>query len=140
MDDTMPELLFMEPTVLRHFALDPLASSNFMARVTPMGLNLYPNTYFLTGDSFIIPAKGGKSVAILCHAPLDQHSIEPDNCALLKYFNDPWYVSTALVFTNNDPYLSVIVPKYCDVYALIKHLCVELVVCEDQDFFQFCNL
>jgi hypothetical protein len=128
--------LLVEPHVLRHFAIDPLVSPLYMAQVNANGLQVYAGTYFLTGDEFIIPCQDGMVVALLCHVPDAHHEVDPEECALLKHACDPWNVSVGVVLKNTDPYLSVVVPPRCDIYSLVHNLSVELVVVDDEEFFE----
>jgi hypothetical protein len=126
--------------MLQHFAIDPRISPNYMAQVDASGIHVHPNTYFLTGEEFVIPAQGGMVVAFLCHVPAHEHDVEPGGCALLKHMYDAWHISTCVMLTNNDPYIALLVPKFCDIYALLGNCTIELAVADDADFYHFFNL
>lgn len=128
--------LNVDPQCLRHFGIDPLVSPLYMAQVNGNGLQVYAGTYYLTGPGFVIPCRDGRVVALLCHVPDAQHDVDPEECALLKHVCDPWNVSVGVVLTNTDPHLSIVVPPRCDIYSLVHNLSVELVVVDDEDFFE----
>lgn len=135
----MAELFFIEPYMLQHFAIDPRVSPLYMAQVNPAGVHVFPDTYFLTGPEFIIPAQGGKIVAFLCHVPAEEHSVEPGGCALLKHLYDPFHISTGIIMTNNDPYIALVVPENCDMYSLMQNTSIGLAIADDQDFYHHYN-
>jgi len=131
--------VLVDPLTMRHFSLDPRVSPNYMAYVDEQGVQICPETYFLSGEEFIIPAKGGVVIALLCHVPDCFHAVEPGGCALLKKCGDPWNISTALHLTNYDKDLALVVPRNCDVYSLIKNTSLELAIVEDEDFYAYYN-
>jgi len=121
--------------MLKHFSIDPRLPAHAMARFDGDGVHLQSHTYFLTGNGFIIPANGGGVVALLCHVPAYQHSVNEGRCALLKHGQDPWYISTALYLTNTSPTVSLCVPAQCDIYALIKNTSVTISMIDDECFY-----
>jgi hypothetical protein len=132
--DTMSLPMLVEPHELLHFAIDPQVGPNFMARVTPNGIGVYPNCYFLTGEGIVIPPNG-RVVVFLCHVPDSHHEVEPGGCSLLKNVHDPHTLSTGLVLTNPNPHLGLVVPPNCDIYSLVQNVQVQMVVADDTDIF-----
>lgn len=130
----MAEPLYIDSNVVHHFTLDPWVPPSNMAHVTPDGVILYPDTYYHTGREFLIPA-GGQVVAFLCHVPAHDHYVNAEECCLLKYIHDPWYVCTCLMLTNTHPNISLVVPAQCDFYSLVLNTSVEIMTVAMSDFF-----
>jgi hypothetical protein len=135
----MVETIYVDPSCIRHFALDPRASAAEMAQVNVEGVQVFPHTYFHTGQEFVIPANGGHIVAFLCHVPANEHWIHPQECSLLKHPFDPWYVCTAIRLTNTHPNICMFIPAHCDLYAIVKNTAVEMLMVSEADFFAYFN-
>ena len=133
----MAEVIYVEPHTIHHFAFDPMQPATYMAKTNAEGVVLFSQTYFCTNREFIIPANGGYIVAVLCHVPSLDHWVHPNECALLKYINDPWYTCTSLLLTNTHPVMDLAVPAYCDLYSLIQNTSVIVGNVTEADFFAY---
>jgi hypothetical protein len=129
-------IVYINPHNAHHFGLSPQVTPSQIAVVHQDGVLLYSDTYQLTGRETFIPPNGGKMVAFLCHVPAHEHWVHSEECSLLKYIYDPWYVCTALLLTNTSPY-ALIVPQHCDIYTICQLTSVSIITVREAEFFAY---